>query len=68
MMANNLDLDKVADVISRVSKEESVKNENHPELVTAIESVLNVLEKEHGSNPAIMSALKDARKAVGSTR
>ena len=67
-MANNLDLGKVADLISRVSKESLVDQGSQPELVKAIESVLNVLEKEHGSNPAIMTALKDARKAVGSTR
>lgn len=67
-MANNLDLGKVANLISRVSKESPVDQGSQPELVKAIESVLNVLEKEHGSNPAIMTALKEARKAVGSTR
>jgi hypothetical protein len=67
-MTNNLHLEKVAELISRVSREHSASNENAPELVKAIESILNVLEKEHGSNPGIMTALKDARKAVGSTR
>jgi hypothetical protein len=63
-MTQTIDLKKISRLISQVANETNPEDISSPKLVEAIDSVLKVLEKSHSENPAVKSALADARKAI----